>query len=154
MEWKVCPGFPDYEVSENGACRNIRTGRSLRSHLLDRYPRYSLQKDRKKYGIAAHRLVALAFIGPSPFDGAEVCHNDGNRAHCHFSNLRWGTHLDNVGDMIRHQSYIHKLVPREVREIRLLLTAGVNKSEIARKFNVHRNTVRLISCGERWAHLS
>ena len=46
-----------------------------------------------------HRLVAEAFID-NPEGYTEVLHGDrGNRCN-HYTNLRWGTHLDNMKDVI------------------------------------------------------
>lgn len=43
-----------------------------------------------------HRLVAEAFHGPPPFDGAVVMHEDENSANNRASNLRWGTQKQNL----------------------------------------------------------
>ena len=43
-----------------------------------------------------HRLIAEAFLGPSPFDGAVVMHIDENSANNRPSNLRWGTQKENL----------------------------------------------------------
>lgn len=51
----------------------------------------------------AHQLVALAFIGPSPFEGAEVCHKDGFHHNNHYSNLYWGTSENNGNDVTKHR---------------------------------------------------
>ena len=43
-----------------------------------------------------HRLVAEAFHGPAPFDGAVVMHLDENAANNRASNLKWGTQKENL----------------------------------------------------------
>lgn len=43
-----------------------------------------------------HRLVAEAFHGPQPFDGAVVMHIDENAANNRADNLRWGTQKENL----------------------------------------------------------
>ena len=48
-----------------------------------------------------HSLVLETFIGLCP-DGMECCHGNGNPADNHLQNLRWGTHSDNMQDMLRH----------------------------------------------------
>jgi len=46
-----------------------------------------------------HRLVAEAFI-PNPFSYSEVLHGSkGNRCN-HYDNLKWGTHLENMENVI------------------------------------------------------
>lgn len=42
------------------------------------------------------RLVAEAFHGPTPFEGAVVMHLDENAANNRASNLRWGTQKENL----------------------------------------------------------
>jgi hypothetical protein len=43
-----------------------------------------------------HRLVAEAFHGPPPFEGAVAMHLDENAANNRASNLRWGTQQENL----------------------------------------------------------
>jgi hypothetical protein len=42
------------------------------------------------------RLVAEAFHGPPPFEGAVVMHEDENTANNRAGNLKWGTQKDNL----------------------------------------------------------
>jgi HNH endonuclease len=48
----------------------------------------------RTYKIA--RLVAEAFHGPAPFDGAVVMHLDENATNNRASNLKWGTQKENL----------------------------------------------------------
>jgi hypothetical protein len=43
-----------------------------------------------------HRLIAEAFHGPAPFDGAVAMHVDENAANNRADNLRWGTQKENL----------------------------------------------------------
>jgi hypothetical protein len=43
-----------------------------------------------------HRLVAEAFHGPPPFDGAVAMHIDENAANNRAENIRWGTQKENL----------------------------------------------------------
>lgn len=43
-----------------------------------------------------HRLVAEAFHGPAPFEGAVVMHIDENAANNRAENLKWGTQKENL----------------------------------------------------------
>lgn len=49
-----------------------------------------------------HRLMAETFLGAAPFDGAQACHDDGNKLNNVLSNLRWDTPAGNVRDTVRH----------------------------------------------------
>jgi len=42
------------------------------------------------------RLVAEAFHGPAPFDGAVVMHLDENATNNRASNIKWGTQKENL----------------------------------------------------------
>jgi hypothetical protein len=53
--------------------------------------RYTVRN--RTYKVA--RLVAEAFLGPSPFDGAIVLHVDEDSTNNRPSNLRWGTRREN-----------------------------------------------------------
>lgn len=53
---------------------------------------------RKRY---VHHLVAEGFIGPRP-DGQEIRHLNGDRYDCRATNLAYGTHRQNVRDMVQH----------------------------------------------------
>lgn len=56
-------------------------------------------------------LVAEAFI-PNPHNYPEVRHMDGNPYNNHVSNLKWGTHADNMKDAQRHGTF-HYFTPEE-----------------------------------------
>lgn len=43
-----------------------------------------------------HRMIAEAFHGPVPFEGAVVMHLDENAANNRASNLKWGTQQENL----------------------------------------------------------
>lgn len=100
--WKPVPGFPGYEVSEYGhLCHD---GYELKPEFVqgNGRKRFSLSKSGTIVRLKAAQIVALAFLGPQPFDGAEVCHEDGFKTNDHYSNLRWDTHKANMADTVRH----------------------------------------------------
>lgn len=102
MIWKPIPGFLDYEVSERGDVRRGPGQLKPERTTGNGRKRFALSKGGRLYRIKAHQLVALAFIGPPPFEGAEVCHNDGFHHNNHYSNLRYGTKTDNGNDRTMH----------------------------------------------------
>lgn len=53
---------------------------------------------------AVHRFVLEAFAGPCP-PGKEALHADDDRMNNRISNLRWGTHLENMGDRNRNSGH-------------------------------------------------
>ncbi len=164
MEWKICQSFPDYEVSEYGHVRRCRPGRTrfVTGKLLSpgggkSYPHFTLRRDGVGWMVSAHVLVAEAFIGPKPFDGAEVCHNDGTRTNCHYGNLRWGTRAENWADRIIHGTTFNgpqnpraKLSLEDVAKIKALFSSGSRKADLARRFGVTITTIAGILNGRIW----
>ena len=113
-KWMAVPAYEGrYEIGESGAVRSLRAAGKgydkqraeplLRKPVLS--PRGYLQLPLSTAGVvttwSVHTLVLLAFHGPRP-EGHEGCHNDGNPLNNHWSNLRWGTSLENKADMRRH----------------------------------------------------
>lgn len=90
--WKTITECPNYEVSDAGEVRNVRTGRVLKGILKDGYHRVMVYPDKKC--IYIHRLVALHFI-ENPENKPYVDHIDRDRTNNHVSNLRWATNSEN-----------------------------------------------------------
>lgn len=114
-QWRSIAGHEGtYEVSSYGRVRSldrtIVTGNGPRK-LKGRTLRPATDKIGRRnvvlYGVdnkktrRIHQLVAEAFIGPRP-PGMEVCHRDGDPGNNHVSNLRYGTHSENMIDKKRH----------------------------------------------------
>lgn len=125
VEWRPVPDprfFDKYEISNLGECRSVdrlvtdRLGRTRSIKGTSKYMyvckfgycRYALNYGGRhvKASVAAHRLVAVAFIGPPPGDGYEVMHLDHDPGHNHVSNLRWGTHSENVLSTVDAGRYV------------------------------------------------
>ena len=87
--WKVIAGYENYEVSDQGRVRNVKTGKMLKP-TGNKQGRYyvSLGRGNKKY---VHQLVIRAFpeICGEYFEGAEVNHKDENPANNSACNLEW-----------------------------------------------------------------
>lgn len=167
MIWKICPRFSTYEVSEDGKIRRgVGTKYSLPKHALltprlhGGYRIYTLWSEGRAHTVYAYRMVAEAFLGDPPFDGAEACHNDGDKSHDHFSNLRWGTHKDNMSDLVEHggsprgeRNASVKLNEDQVLQIRRRLGSGETQQALADDFQVSQSLVSLIKSGKLWGHL-
>jgi hypothetical protein len=111
--WLPVPGFEGmYEVSDMGRVRSwkrwgVDGARILKPHPDgDGYLKVALHRDSKRFDVAIHRLVPLAFIGPPP-QGHEVRHLDGDPANNHLSNLRYGTQFENAQDRVAHGRDAH-----------------------------------------------
>jgi hypothetical protein len=164
--WKICPGFPDYEVSDHGDVRRSSPGRGARVGTIckpwtdpDGRVTTSIRKDGKTVTVRIASLVCAAFVGERPGARYECCHGDGNPQHNHWENLRWDTSAGNKADMIAHgtrlsgeKAPMSKLTEREVRVLRRLWQDGrYRQREIADIFEVRQSTISKIVTGKRWS---
>lgn len=90
--WKDIPGFEGlYQVNQWGDIFSLYSNKKLKySYSNDGYKQYGLYKKRKRYGIMAHKAVALAFI-PNPKNYPMVNHKDENKQNNYVDNLEWCT---------------------------------------------------------------
>jgi DNA-binding transcriptional regulator YiaG len=111
IEWRPIPGFSDYEVSDTGLVRSYKW---KRPHILKPgihpggYHQVGLRRNGETHIFMVSHLVLFAFQGPCP-ENCEVCHNDGNPANDHLSNLRWDTHAANMRDMSQHNIALERV---------------------------------------------
>ncbi len=177
-EWRRIPDYSAYEISSCGrirrreSARGWGTGHVLRPAAGHGGHLYVMLSDgnghvRKQY---VHRLVAVAFIGPAPFDGAYVLHHDDDPTNNTPDNLYWGTHRDNVFDAkLNRKTAPFKrkrgaqpgeanpaavLTERQVRRIKGLLGVGLCGACIARLHGVRKETIYAIAKGRIWKHVT
>lgn len=174
MEWRVCPRFSMYEVSECGdlrrANRNRPTsnGTRIRGSIdSDGYLRYAItDNEGKRAPVTAYRLVAEAFIGPQPSPQHEVAHNNGSRISCYFRDLRWATRQQNASDQQAHgtaqkgeNNGHHKITGADVLFIRaeyraIKASRGARSvSELDVRFGLCRAQIIRIAKGQAWSHI-
>lgn len=126
IEWRVVPGFPDYEVSDRGVVRrrtkHFRLTTHSVHHIVPQWVRKRRVKrldgnvtnldymcitlcnaeDRKHKNFLVHRLVLITFCGDPPTILHQAAHNDGDRFNNFLENLRWATAAENQADRKRH----------------------------------------------------
>jgi hypothetical protein len=87
--------YPNYQVSNFGNVKNIKSGRILKPDTCDTgYFRASLMNNGKKSNKKIHKLVANAFL-ENPEDKKCIDHKDRCKTNNHISNLRYATHTEN-----------------------------------------------------------
>ena len=109
--WLPVPDYEGfYEVSSLGRVRSLvrMTARGRRGGRMKEtppgtcgYPVVSLWAHGTGRTVAVHVLIAAAFLGSRPA-GMEVRHLDGDPSNCVLSNLAYGTHAENMRDMLAH----------------------------------------------------
>ena len=109
INWKDVIGYEGiYQVSEMGQVKRILRSKGAKGGILKPiyqhgYPTVGLRKDGKTTRHYVHRLVAFAFLGKPPCEGAEVNHKDGNRADSSLYNLEWCDRSYNARDAKRRE---------------------------------------------------
>jgi hypothetical protein len=94
-EWRKIGNY-DYEASNYGDIRNIKTGRVLKQRMCKHgYMHVDIQVEKKGVTFNVHRLIIEAFYGlkEKPF---EVDHIDRIKNNNNISNLRWVTRNENL----------------------------------------------------------
>lgn len=165
-EWRKCPSWPEYDVSDDGRIRRTIKRRAAEPRertpfLANGYPYIVMRHDRNKRCVAVHRLVAEAFIGPAPTAKHQVAHTDGDRLNNRASNLRYATRSENERDKIAHGKSNRgercaraKLDAGTVSAIRAALADGYEQADIASRFGTTQQNVSNIKHGRSWAWLS
>ena len=92
--WKPIEGAINYEVSNFGRVRNIKTKNILNGAISKGYVRYDLSINGKRCVKAGHRLVAEAFL-PQIAGKDFVNHKDGDKTNNNLANLEWCTCQEN-----------------------------------------------------------
>lgn len=164
VEYKSIDGFPRYRIGSDGSIwsstprRKDRPWKRLNPSRrgANKYLCVDLRNNGAKRRVYVHVLVLEAFVGPRP-DGMEACHGPNGKDDNSVSNLRWGTHRENIQDKIRDKTLakgtrhgMSKLHPSNAVEIRQMYVKFVPQEEIARVFGVSQATVWSICHNKTW----
>ena len=156
-EYRVIPGFPDYQVSNLGNVKSLRrkTPRVMRPQKWTtgyRLVSLRLDGDNNYHYRLVHVLVMLAFVGPKP-DGLCIRHLDGNPSNNQLTNLTYGTLAENQRDRIAHGTYGMKLNVRKVRVIRGLHNCGFTIRRLAQIFAVSPTCIGRVCRRQTWVNV-
>lgn len=156
--WKPVVGYEGlYDVSNTGRIRTYyqhSRGRKIKDtpqRIVKQsrgdfgYLLFKLAKNGNSSTQKIHRIVLTAFVGPCP-PGMECLHLDGNSSNNNLSNLKWGTHTENMS-LVKSGA---KITPEDVIKIRKYRTSGLSYPAIARLFPISRHEISYIVRGLRW----
>ena len=165
--WKPFPDFEDsHMISNMGRVKSVHRAvlgrgwkpRQIKERILKPSPKKSgyvriKLKDGGKT-VMVHSAVLRAFIGECPANH-QACHNDGCRHNNHVSNLRWDTPLNNCMDKYLHGTIARgerhgnsKLTKDDIKAIRASTDA---RMDVAKKYDIHPDTVWKIRSKQSWA---
>lgn len=150
--WKVINEFENYEVSNEGFVRNIKTGVVLKTQYTNGYKCIYLRNTEIKKKLKIHRLVAQHFI--PPVEGhLHVNHIDGNKENNSNRNLEWVTPKQNsvhvVANNLQGKPKGKRITTEEKKMVvKEYYNTNITQIELAKKHNV---TLRSI---ERWVNNS
>lgn len=166
IEWRsiIVNGVKtNYEVSDDGKVRNIKTGKILK-YWIDRdgYYRTTISINKKSYHTGTHRFVAIAFI-PNPDNLPEVNHKNGKKWDNRVENLEWVTTQENVQHAfytglkyatLGEDNSLSVYTEKQIRKVCSLLEKGMSNKKISEKTGVNRKYITDIKKGRRWRHIS
>lgn len=162
--WRKIDGFGDkYQISNHGNVRSFKRGYGkIMKPVKNRYGYLTIKlvyfDQKKRFYI--HRLVTTYFL-QNPENKSFVNHIDGNKKNNHLSNLEWCTnsenmiHADKIG--LRNmpkgsKNHMAKLSENQIKEIKFN-RSGIYQKDIAKEFNIARQTVSKILNGKLWSHV-
>lgn len=169
--WRDVIGYEGfYQVSDDGRVRSlwrllphaVRAG-VRKPKIILKYGsnnqgrlQVTLSRDNVQKRFQVHRLVLAAFTGPCP-DGLEGLHKNGDHLDCKISNLKWGTHAENMQDTVRHgharlgeASGKSKLTEQDVRDIRASTDTG---RILANRYGISQPAIVNIRSRKTWKHV-
>ena len=112
--WKDCEFDTRYKISNIGNIKRTLcngTDRILKTSILNKgkkNPYYYIQtiKEGKRKNYLIHRLVAFHFCEGQSEENNVCDHIDRNTFNNKASNLRWGTHADNMRNSCKYKTHI------------------------------------------------
>ena len=103
-EWRSISGFANYQVSNIGRVRNVKSERIMKPRIENSgYHRIGLCKDDERKFLNIHRLVAQEFI-ENPDGKHLVDHINHDVSDNTMLNLRWASKSENGMNMLKRQN--------------------------------------------------
>lgn len=141
------PGFSDYLIDDSGVVYSLRRGGNfVKPDTSGRYLRvvlYNDQGERRKESV--HRLVLLAWEGPSPL---QVNHLDGNKHNNHVTNLEYCTHVQNMKHAAENgllpkgeNSPVSVISNADTKAVMSLKGTGLTQQKVSALFGISRQLV-------------
>lgn len=159
--WSAIPGAPGLELSGDVRFRGPRGVHRTRHDPRGR-PYVMARKTTGQPGeegrpgrVLLHRAVMGVLPGREPAPGELVC-RDNDPRHNRLANLYLGDHRSKAAGVVRSglrprvdRHSQAKLSDEQVYQVRLALTQGERRQDLARAYGVHKSTISRIKTGSR-----
>lgn len=173
-EWKIVESFPDYEVSNLGNIRKIRTKKPKYCTISAQgYRETQFKNCGEIFTVKLHRLVASAFLDEPPLELVDHCaknypyvvcvnHKDGDKLNNRPENLEWCTHAENSKHAwktgLTHAlkgelNGMAVLTEALVHELCSFYEQGGSPTQAIEKFGISRSQATKIRSGHAWRHV-
>lgn len=159
-QWRVIPGFSNYEVSTTGEVRRATDGFRCNNILIPKgttlkgavkrngYLQFVLvDNNGKRCHMTSHRLVAMTYLGPAPRYDWVVAHLNHQRLDNRVENLMWCSNSMNQLQSRHYIGYKKSVTEEQAEAIRKAYTEIGNQSAVARMLDVSRSIVSKIING-------
>ena len=155
-DWRDVIGFNGYKVNRLGEVKSFRRypeGKFLSPYMdKDGYLCLSMRVNGKSKAEKLHRAVAKAFID-NPDSLAQVNHKNGHKLDCSVSNLEWSSNIDNQRHAWDNELKFIKLKKEDVRQIKRMISEGLENTTISKIFDVDPSTISNIRTGRIWKRI-
>lgn len=140
--WETVESNPNYEVSNTGKVRNIKTKKTLKPCLSNSgYHVISMSNNGKITSTNIHTLVAKAFIpNDNPLFYTDVHHIDGDKQNNNVKNLLWTTHAKNKNEPLSEYAILRKYL---LGSVEMILHKAKEEG-----LDIHRVASEIIMFGE------
>jgi len=142
-----------YLVDETGNVFSLREWRGVKNRILIPskngcgYLRVFLTKNGTTKGITVHKIVSTAFHGKRP-DKLQVRHLDGNKENNHYTNLKYGTALENAEDRRGHlrTAFGVKIGSSKlsIKDVVDIIKSDLKQKQLSVKYNVSVANISMI----------
>ena len=170
--WRKIPGWPHYEVSDDGLVRslprryvnargslhNVKGGVLKCAPNPKGYRAFDANNRNECETLFVHREVANLFI-PNPRNLPEVNHINGEKSDNRVGNLEWTT---GKGNSMHARRVLYRVVGEDngrakltweaVDQLRADAAQGIPTKRLVWAYGVCKSAVKDIVAGRRWAH--